>query len=137
MEHRFVTRFHCSLTSLFFMSFGCGYLDNDKTEYKKEITQNISIQKQENDNSNNIIFEEANNVSAVILNNCLKVYYDSLDKKIYVEASSNKVDKDYWQVNILNLSVKYVFEATQKKVITKKYFDEKTKNILMKWELEK
>ncbi|PVD53007.1 hypothetical protein DC498_06475 [Terrimonas sp.] len=138
MEYRFIIRFRLLLVLMSsFTSFSCGYFDNDKIEYQKRVAQNITIQKQENDNSNNLVFEETNNVSAVILNNCFKIYYDSLDKKIYVETSQNKVDKDYWQIKILNSSAQYVFEAIQKEVITKEVFDEKTKNVLMKWEVNK
>lgn len=136
MEYKFIIG--CSLLlAIVSLSIGCGYFDNDKVEYQKEITRNIIIQKQENDNSNNLIFKETNDVSAVIVDDCVKIYYDSVAERIYVETYQNKVDRNYWQVDILNPEAKYVSEATKKTEITKNFFEENTKNITNKWEFEK
>lgn len=136
MEYKFIIA--CSLLlAICSFSIGCGYFDNDKVDYQKEIAQNIIIQKQENDNSNNLIFKETNDISAVIVDDCVKIYYDSVGKRIYVETYQNKVDRNYWQVDILNPAAKYVSEATKKTEITRKLFEEKTKDIANKWEFEK
>jgi len=136
MEYKFITRVFLLSLTIALWSSACGYYDNDKVIYQNEIAKSILIEKWGNDNSNTLIFKETNDVSAVIVDNCRKIFYDSAARKIYVESYQNETNKDYFQLDILNLSAKYVSQAVLKKRITKSLFEQVSKTISTKWDFE-
>ncbi len=121
---------------LFFM-VGCGYFENDKTEYQKNIVGNIKIQKQENSNVNNLVFAETNEIYSVITEDCKFVYYDTAKNQIFADSYINETNRNYYQINILDASSNTVSKGIKKEQLSESDFIRKTKNISTKWEFEK
>jgi hypothetical protein len=127
MEHRLAKKINFVFISLAFLFYGCGYFENDSIDYKKEIVGNIKVLKQENTTLNNLVFQESEEMFAVILYNCKSVYYDSIHKKIYVESFLVNSDPKYYQVEITNPTSKYMADGVEKKIVSKKTFYEHLK----------
>ena len=129
MEHQFKYFQLLLLISFAFLGSSCGYFETDKIESQSPITGSIFLQKQENTSTNNLVFEEAKGVYAVILEECTNLYYDSANKKVYAENHKNSKEKNYWRIDIYNPFAKYVSEAVKVVKIEKIFFDEKIKGL--------
>ncbi|MFK7002205.1 hypothetical protein V3468_05980 [Flavobacterium oreochromis] len=107
----------------------CGYFENDSNEYQKTIVDNILIQKQENDKAINIVFKETDEIFAVITDDCLNIYYDANNKKIFVESYLTSQSSTYYEIKIINPKEKYISKGIIKKSISFEDFKEKTKEL--------
>ena len=122
---------------LIFLMVGCGFFEKYKTEYQNNIVGNIKIQKQEKSNMNNLVFAETSEIYSVITEDCKIIYYDSLNKQIFVDSYLNETNRNYYQINILDALAKSVSTGIKKEKLNKNDFTEKTKNISIKWDFEK
>jgi hypothetical protein len=131
MEYRFIklNNFALLFVILFFIFQSCGYLENDKTQYENTIIGNIKFHKQENDSTINLVFKETDEIYSVILDNCLNIYSDTINKKIFVECYFNDKSNNYYEIDIINPAEKFVSRALKKEKINIEYFKTKTKNI--------
>lgn len=134
MEYKFTT---IKIVISFFLltTVGCGYFDNDKVQKRVSVIGNITIQKQENDQANNLVFEESPSLYAGIVEDCKTVYFDSSSKMLYVEKFINKTNSSYFQIEVLDASSAHVFTAVKKLQLEKKEYDHKIKSLNKKWEL--
>lgn len=131
MEYKFVklNNFVLLFVSIPFIFQSCGYFENDKTQYEKTIIGNIKFHKQENANKVNLVFKETDEIYSVILDNCLNIYSDTINKKIFVECYFNDNSNNYYEINIINPREKFVSRALKKQNINIEYFKNKIKNI--------
>ena len=120
---------------LFFIS-GCGYFEKDNTDYQINIVGNIKITKQENSAVSNIVFTEANENFAVIVEDCKSVYYDSSRQQLFVDSYLNKTNRNFYQINILNAFSKEVLNGIEKVQINDTDFINRIKTISKKWSFE-
>jgi hypothetical protein len=122
---------------LLFLMVGCGYFEKDKTEYQKIIVGNIKIQKQENSNTNNLVFAETDEIYSVIVEDCKFIYYDSIKKQIFADNYINETNRNYYQINILDALSNTVSKGIKKEQIKESDFVNEIKNISTKWDFEK
>ena len=118
---------------IFLLINGCGYFENDKIEYQINVVGNIKIQKQENTIANALVLQETNEISGEICGNCSYIFYDTINKKIFVECFLNESNSAYYQVDILNASSNNIPNAIKKEKIEKSKFDKIDKEDLKKW----
>ena len=111
---------------------GCGFFENDDNEYQNTVIGNIKIQKQENSKSINLVFKETEEIFSVVSDNCLNVYYDSINKKIFTECYLTSVSNNYYRIDIINPTEKYVSRAIKKEKINIDEFKIKTKGLIKK-----
>ncbi len=107
------------------LQVSCGYIENDNIDFQKTIIGNIKIHKQENSEDVNLVFSESDEMYAVIVDNCSKIYYNSVHKEIFVEKDSGTL----YKIEIIDASAKRVSAALQKKVISKDEFLKKISNL--------
>lgn len=107
----------------------CGYFEIDSNEYQKAIVDNILIQKQENNKAINIVFKETDEIFAVITDDCLSIYFDVNNKKIFVESYLTSQSSTYYEIKIINSKEKYISKGIIKKIISFEDFKEKTKGL--------
>jgi hypothetical protein len=86
---------------------------------------------------NNLVFAETSEIYSVITEDCKIIYYDSLNKQIFVDSYLNETNRNYYQINILDALAKSVSTGIKKEKLNKNDFTEKTKNISIKWDFEK
>lgn len=132
MERKFISKIGL-LTIISFVSFmhqGCGYFEHDGTEYLKEVTGKIKIFKQENNKSEHLIFVETEESNAVIVNDCVNVYFDSTNNKIYAESKLTETKRNYYEIKIINLNSMFILEAVKKEKVSMQIFNLKTKGLI-------
>lgn len=132
MERKFISIIGL-LTIITFVSFmhqGCGYFEHDGTEYLKEVTGKIKIFKQENNKNEHLIFVETEESNAVIVNDCVNVYFDSTNNKIYAESKLTETKRNYYEIKIINLNSMFISEAVKKEKISMQIFNLKTKGLI-------
>jgi len=118
-----------------FSLYGCGYFDNDGTDWEITISGNIKIQKQVNSSSVNLVLQESENSYAVLQADCLKVNFDELHHKIFVESFINEFNTEYTQFDI-GKKGNSTGASVNRRTITKKYFYDcitNKKYTLKKW----
>lgn len=113
--------------SLFFVFFfslvGCGYFDNDGLIFENKIIGRINFSQQENSSGIDLIFSRDSQHGEVIISNCKRILYDSLNKNIYVEAILNEYNSNYYIVKVLDTSTTNSFEAYKEMKIPQDKFD--------------
>ncbi|PTD14305.1 hypothetical protein [Flavobacterium columnare] len=131
MEHKFIR-----LAGLFFLIVlmltiyqGCGFFENDNNEYQNTIVGNIKIQKQENSKSINLVFKETDEIFSVVSDDCLSIYYDSINKRIFTECYLTSTSNNYYKIDIIDPMGKYVSRAIKKGKINIDKFKIETKGL--------
>ena len=101
--------------AILFFSAGCGYFENDHTEYQKKIMGNILIQKQENMDVNDLVFAESDEIYSVIVEDCKTVYYNQEKKELYAEGFINNSNDKYYKITIIDGDNKKITGAIKKR----------------------
>lgn len=119
--------------------FGCGYFENDRTDYEIKVSGNINIEKQENSKTVQLVFHETDEIGAVILNDCIEIYYDKSKEEIFVVTKVNEFIKKYYEIVIKNDRANSISDAVLKKEITEVDFNSRTSNkkSLVEWRYNK
>jgi len=108
---------------LFILLAGCGYMDNDGYVFKKAIVGNIEYSQQENSTAVSLIFARDAHSNDIIIQDCKGIFYDSANKKIYIEEELNKYISNYYEIIALNPQSTNYVEAYKQHEITKEAFD--------------
>jgi hypothetical protein len=115
--------------AILLLVYGCGYFENDRTEFQKTIVGNIKLQKQENTKVENLVFAETNEIFAVIVEDCKVVYHDSINKKIFAEGFINDTNSNYYQIELKDVLSKSVSTAIKKVNIGYEEYSNQIKNL--------
>lgn len=118
------------ITFLFFLLKGCGYFEHDRTKELIEVIGKIKITKQENSLCKHLIFIESDEINAVIVDDCINIYFDSENNLIYTDSKLSETEKNYYKIKILNLNSNNISEAVKKEKISSQLFNLKTKGLL-------
>ena len=102
---------------------GCGYFENDGIIYKKKIIGNIILCQTGSGSEFNLEFSQNPESLFLIIGDCRKVYFDSINKKIYVEARLNQYINQYYKVKVNNSESEESSKAYEVVEINKKIFD--------------
>jgi len=122
------------IISIIFSGLGCGYFENDRTENQIEVSGNVKILKQENNQAYDLVYQETNEIFSGIVENCKSVYYDSVNKIAFCESIINQYNSAYYQINIIDSKSKDIDTGIKKQTIDKNTFLNKTIHINRKWE---
>jgi len=132
MEHKTLKYIFVLLLLVF---YNCEYFENDGIEYKIQVYSKIFLTKNENDESVNLIYWYKNDSGFGIINNCSEVYFDSLNRVIYVKYDINNFYCGFYEIKILNNKRDY--NRFEKKIISKNSFyshiSQINKQKLKKW----
>ncbi len=123
------------LSCLLFTAIGCGYFDNDKVQKRENVIGKITIQKQENDQANNLVYEESPGLYAGIVEDCKTIYFDTSSRILYVEKYLNETNSSYFQIEVLDTNSAHVFTAVKKLELDKVEYGKRVKYLSKKWEL--
>lgn len=107
----------------FIVFFSCGYFENDGILFEKKIVGNIEFHQSKNSTNVDLVLAKSNGHYGIIVPDCKKIFYDSSNKKIYVEAILNQYNFNYYEFNILNAESMSRFEAYKENKIQKDLFD--------------
>lgn len=111
----------------FFISFlsivGCGFFDSDKLIFESKIVGRINFSQQENSSQVNLVFSRDPQHGEIIISNCKSIFYDSVNKNIYVEAILNEYNSNYYLIKVLDTSTANSFESYKEMKIPKSSFD--------------
>lgn len=108
---------------LIFLLSSCGFFENDGTKSQKYIIGNIYVQQYRNTERIDLIFDEANEIAAVVVGDCRLVFYDSLRNEIYVESPITKSTSEHYRILVKDPFSQSIGEALEKKIIYKRTFD--------------
>jgi hypothetical protein len=107
----------------------CGWTDNDGTEYLVDVVGNIKLEKQRNSDAISLVLDQSSMYNgsgrsfAVIVDDCVRIYYDSLKSELYVEEYINKRNCYYSQIKIIDASQVDTYKALKTKGISKEKFE--------------
>lgn len=124
-------KFRKIATGLFLsaMALGCGYFEKDGIAEENQIAKNISVERQENGDTWNIVFTEGNEVGAVVIERCKAIYIDAGNGIMYAESGINSGNSAYFQMDFLDLSSHSVSKALKKKRLDSTEYFSKTKGL--------
>lgn len=123
MERKFVKPSKLAIYLLLTVITGCGYSDNDKVIVEKKIVGNFKLIRLENSEKYDLTFSETSRTNAIMIQNCKRVFYDSIRHSIYIESVLNKYNLNYYEVHILKAEATSFKEASEKTEIKKEEFD--------------
>lgn len=92
----------CVLANMFVLT-GCNFFNNDDIDFQKRIVENLYIQNQENDSVYDFVFAESKEVYAVVVEDCISMYYDSKNI-ILIQSHINDSYQKFYQVYYKDLN---------------------------------
>ena len=113
---------------IFNLFLSCGYFDKDKTLTEKTIVGNFKITQQENNENTELVFSLSPQTSRGLIENSIKIVYDSVNKKIFVEEFLNPYNSNYYMIKILDEETSEPTRAYNKKQLTKEIYDKSINN---------
>lgn len=121
------------ICTLLFLT-GCGWTDNDGTEYLIGVAGNIKIEKQRGDNAIKLVLDQATpddgaQTFLVIAEDCARVYYDSAKANIYVEEYTPDVNGLYTRLSIIDASERTLQKSFKSDRISRKEFESSLKSV--------
>jgi hypothetical protein len=112
--------------SILFLLSACGYFENDGLKSQKHIVGNIYLQAYRNSDEIYLVHEGEDGIYS-IETACHSVYYDSLEKRIYVERQINEWNTSYYTFILKNPSSKKSREALEKHEVLEANFKKRIK----------
>ncbi len=124
MEYRFISiKKEVAYSFLILLFAGCGYFETDGIFFEKRIVGNIKLYQHKNSSEINLIFSRDSQHGKVIIQDCERIFYDSINKNIYIEGILNQYNSNYYKIKILDTKTTNSVEAYKVKEITKIMFD--------------
>ena len=113
------------------MFLSCGWFGNDGISFEEKIVGKfVIIQDRSDTNKNfNLAFKNSDGVSSIysgIADNCKKVIYDSISKKIYVQENDD--NPNFKEIIIIDLKTDNFVKSKKIKNITKEKFESTLSN---------
>jgi len=123
MERKLISVLNLFAFFILTSALGCGYFENDGIMYKKKVIGNIMLCQTGSGSEFNLEFSQNPQSLFLIIGDCQKIYFDSLDKKIYVEARLNQYINQYYMVKVYNPESEDTSKAYEVIEIDKTIFD--------------
>lgn len=116
MEHRFI---YCFWNKIFIISIcllipSCLSFDNDYYEYEIVVVGKISLVKRNTNSRNELLYNESKQMQAGIFEDCNRIFYDSVNKKVFVEKNLGPHYKSYYELILIDANNASYLSAIKK-----------------------
>lgn len=116
-------RFGMLLISILFLISGCLSFDNDYYEYEIVVVGKISLVKRNTNSSNELVYNESKQLQAGIFEDCNRIFYDSVNKKVFVEKNLGPYYKSYYELVLIDANNASYLSAIKKVEIDSAVFN--------------
>lgn len=102
----------------------CGYLpDGSELILRKHVVGNIYVEQAKMNEHASLAFELDAQTTSYLVNNSVKVTYDTLNKRIFVEEYLNEWNSYFYQISVLDTVTTDFYKAYNKYKLKKERYD--------------